>query len=96
MDWKGLQGTNTIAFYENSQIKTAFFITLCPEINVIRLFSLTLAKNQNKLECLYLARLPDTSKAGACPSGGHFGHFPSGPSSWPYPQILDKPGEDWH
>jgi hypothetical protein len=37
-----------------SIVKTKIFIILTPTINVIRLFSLSLTKKPNKLECLSL------------------------------------------
>jgi len=40
LGWKGLPGTNTLAFYEHSSIAEAnSFITLRPGPNVIKLFS---------------------------------------------------------
>jgi hypothetical protein len=37
LGWKGLPGTNTLAYYENSKIMAVkSFITLAPGVNVIR------------------------------------------------------------
>jgi hypothetical protein len=38
--WKGLTGTNTLAYYENSSItKVKSFITMCSGVNLIKLFT---------------------------------------------------------
>ncbi len=53
LGWRYLLGTNTIAYYEHSQVtEEKSFIT---GVNVIRLFSLSRMVRQNKLECLSLS-----------------------------------------
>jgi hypothetical protein len=43
--WKGLPGTNTLAYYELSQIRYVNgFITLGPGVNLIKLFTVVIYK----------------------------------------------------
>ncbi len=55
--WKGLLGTNTLAYYENSQITgMKSFITLAQGFNVTNLFFFITDAPKNKLECFALLR----------------------------------------
>jgi hypothetical protein len=57
LGWKGLLGTDTLAYYENSQITDMkSFITLAPGFNVTKLFYLITDAPKNKLECFALVK----------------------------------------
>ncbi len=56
LDWEGLPGTNTLAYYKNSKITfVKSFLTLGQGVNVTKLFSSSLSKRPNKLERLSMA-----------------------------------------
>jgi hypothetical protein len=51
LGWKGLLGTNTLAYYENSQIMDRkSFITLGPVVEVLKLFYSSMTFQKYKLE----------------------------------------------
>jgi hypothetical protein len=53
LSWKGLAGTNALAYYEKSSLKAVkSFITLATGVNVIKLFSIALTMRSNKLKHL--------------------------------------------
>jgi hypothetical protein len=41
LGWNALLGTNALAYYKNSKLRT-IFITLAPGVNAIKLFSLVI------------------------------------------------------
>jgi hypothetical protein len=52
LGWRGLPGTNTLAYYKNSLIADRkSFITLASDLNVIKLFLSAMKFGKNKLEC---------------------------------------------
>jgi hypothetical protein len=61
LSWKVLPGTNTLvslAYYLDSKISDInSFIILALVANVIKLFSLSLTKSTDKLECLFPANI---------------------------------------
>ncbi len=49
-DWRGLAGTNTLAYFTSAvMMKTDIFIILTPIVIIIKLFSSTGMKIENKL-----------------------------------------------
>ncbi len=49
-DWRGLAGTNTLAYFVDAvMMKKTFFIALTPIVMILKLFSSTEMKIENKL-----------------------------------------------
>jgi hypothetical protein len=81
LGWKGLPGTNTLAYYENLLITDRkSFITLDPGVNFIKLFPSSLTMRPNKLEHVSLETLSSQviefeGKARANPIGAPYKCF---------------------